>query len=108
MSAQQYQINPSASSVVGLHTLWLLSYACVFRAWHLGLDNLTGGSSLERTDFSLSQQLLIACSSSSRGGAWRNSPHLMNASTVQSCRVLDSRVVEVLWVRLPSRVRDTA
>ena len=48
---------------------WLyvsVCYVCVFRADHMGLDNLSGRSSLEKI-FSFYQQLLIVCHYLSRG-----------------------------------------
>jgi hypothetical protein len=54
--------------------LVLCLYVLVIKADHLGLNNLPEGLFLEKTD-SHSWQPLIACSSSSMGGALGNFPN---------------------------------
>jgi hypothetical protein len=79
-------------------------YTYVFRAYYLALDNWFQLSSLHKADPPFSQQLLIACSSSSRCGFSMLACQLV-PWLCWSCLVDDT--VETSWVQLPCYVQKS-
>lgn len=76
-----------------------VAYMYMFRVEHLGLDNLSGISSLRKANFSsLSSQWLVACGFSWRWGL-QNFPVLACQTVLSLCRsCLGNYSIQILWV----------
>lgn len=62
-----WKIPPQQNTIKSYRVHSVFGVAFIYTSDLLGLDNLSGGLSLEKTDSPISQQPLIGCSSSSKG-----------------------------------------